>query len=197
MKKNLNRFIENLRSGRFWINAMNVCSAMLLLIFVYCINKPVTILKILTKMGFEVDCQILDNVLLSGGVYLILMAIATTLSFLAIKKLKAESVNEISNINPAGNTMLPIYVAYIFIALSIGNSTALWITYAILSLLIIIFNTYTINPILFFVGYRFYIAIINQKSVIIITKTPIGTGDEYKNRNLIKLNEYTYIEKHE
>lgn len=124
----------------------------------------------------------------------VLLTFVSSLFFKQFEKLEIRNDN-IKCIESADCFFLPIYVAYVFVGLSILGLTQLFFCYAILSLLCFSAQTYLFNPVFYLLGYKFYFLTnsINQK-VLVMTKRKILLSSCVDFPKLYRINDYTYVE---
>lgn len=111
------------------------------------------------------------------------------------------STNSITNIEPANEYFLPIYLSYILVAISISTFKAFFIIFILIATLLYFSKSAFFNPILLVLGYKFY-HITNTKGlkILLIIKYDIKNISDFKMQDLTnsitvkKINEYTYIQ---
>lgn len=111
------------------------------------------------------------------------------------------STNSITNIDPANEYFLPIYLSYILVAISISTFKAFFIIFIVITTLLYFSKSAFFNPILLVLGYKFY-HITNTKGlkILLIIKYDIKNINDLKEQDLTssitvkKINEYTYIQ---
>ena len=111
------------------------------------------------------------------------------------------STNSITNIEPANEYFLPIYLSYILVAISISTFKAFFIIFILITTLLYFSKSAFFNPILLVLGYKFY-HITNTKGlkILLIIKYDIKNISDFKMQDLTnsitvkKINEYTYIQ---
>lgn len=102
----------------------------------------------------------------------------------------------IVEIESANNSYLPSYLGYFFVALGI-NDWATWIwTFLILFIFTINSQTCFFNPMFLLFGYKFYyVTMENGMKVFVITKQNIRTVKNLKFNQIVRINDYTYIDR--
>lgn len=111
------------------------------------------------------------------------------------------SINSITNIEPANEYFLPVYLSYILVAISISTFKAFFIIFTLITTLLYFSKSAFFNPILLILGYKFY-HITNTKGlkILLIIKYDIKNTSDLKMQDLTnsitvkKINEYTYIQ---
>ncbi len=111
------------------------------------------------------------------------------------------STNSITNIEPANEYFLPIYLSYILVSISISTFKAFFIIFILIATLLYFSKSAFFNPILLVLGYKFY-HITNSKGlkILLIIKYDIKNINDFKMQDLTnsitvkKINEYTYIQ---
>lgn len=111
------------------------------------------------------------------------------------------STNSITNIEPANEYFLPIYLSYILVSISISTFKAFFIIFILIATLLYFSKSAFFNPILLILGYKFY-HITNSKGlkILLIIKYDIKNINDFKMQDLTnsitvkKINEYTYIQ---
>ena len=111
------------------------------------------------------------------------------------------STNSITNIEPANEYFLPIYLSYILVSISISTFKAFFIISILIATLLYFSKSAFFNPILLVLGYKFY-HITNSKGlkILLIIKYDIKNINDFKMQDLTnsitvkKINEYTYIQ---
>lgn len=112
----------------------------------------------------------------------------------------SDVVNKIINLQEVTNEYMPIYLGYIFVAMSINNNKTFVLVFLIL--LIILFKTQVVafNPMFCLLGYHYYRIKTSDKPqcidiFVMSKKENIKDYKELRFQNLSKINEFTYIDK--
>lgn len=151
-------------------------------------------------LSFDNKCDRLINIVL-------FLIIPIGLSFCALfwmKKLPHDSINQgVEEIITVNNDYLPVYLGYIFIAISLPercNGQIDWITCIVVYSLICIFLTSSkalcFNPVFVVFGYNFYqVKTPNKIKLYVITKKKIKKGDKNITfPSLTKITEFVYLD---
>lgn len=112
----------------------------------------------------------------------------------------SDVVNNIAELQEVTNEYMPIYLGYIFVAVSISNNKTFIMVFLIL--LLILFKTQIVafNPIFCLLGYHYYRikTLQDPKCINVFVMSKRKNIKDYKElqfKNLSKINEFTYIDK--
>lgn len=167
-------------------------SSTLPMISVYFIKENINVLSYL-PFSINIDINI------SFAIYTILPIFIAKLIILAPRKfLSKDSIvnDKIIDVEYANNSFLPSYLGYFFVALSIPRGKALFcIIYMIVVVFVYLSQSSYFNPLFMFFGYKFYnIKKANGIKIFIITKRKIKNTDNLKFENLLRINDFSFIE---
>jgi hypothetical protein len=130
-------------------------------------------------------------------IYILGMLLLTYLSLLLSKKLAKESLSErdIINVEYANDAFLPSYLGYFFVALDVPNSETLWFVYPLIFLFTFLSQTLYFNPLFLVFNYHFYNLITaNNVRIFMITKKKFKDPSTVSFPNLLRINDFTYID---
>lgn len=174
--------------------------ALSMAVFVYVVNKGITLDVVFGKLGWNSSSVWLKThipTVISFVIYLVLMIGFAFLLRWASRMLIPTDMAEgaVKIIEPASDGMMITYFGLFFFALSVTNVQALVITFAILLVCVLISNVYMFNPIFSLILYRFYyVTFESGKKCLLLSHENYGYKDEVKFEKLRKLNEFTYID---
>lgn len=190
---------------RFIKQVLITVDALLLMIYVYTFNQvmrsdveDIAIIKVIIKsLNFScVDVIIFVLALMAFGLVLIV-------SYIILKICKIDSndiVNNVVELREVTNEYMPIYLGYVFVAVSINNNIVFIMVFLIL--FIILFETQIVafNPMFCLLGYHYYRIKTFQSTksieVFVMSKrNNIKDYNELQFQKLSKINEFTYIDK--
>lgn len=109
------------------------------------------------------------------------------------EKIKRGSVEQIEI---ATDSFLPSYLGYFFVALSIPNIKAFSILFILIYLFAYKSRLSQFNPTLLLLGYKYYYFSTKGIKSLIITKNEFRDPKEAEIENLIRINDYTFLEIH-
>ncbi len=130
-------------------------------------------------------------------IYIFGMIVLTFLSIQLAENLEKESfkIGDIINVEYANDAFLPSYLGYFFVSLDIPNSETLWFVYPLIFLFTFLSQTLYFNPLFLFFNYHFYnITTHNNVRVFLITRRKIKIPKEAFFPELLRINDYTYID---
>ncbi len=145
----------------------------------------------------------------TNSIYIIMsiicFALIILISYIILKLCtinSSDNIDDIPELREVTNEYMSIYLGYIFVAVSIDNEKTFTMIFVVL--LIILWKTQIIafNPMFCLLGYRYYKIKISQnaQSIEIFVMSKRKNIKDYKKltfRNLVKINEFTYIDKGE
>lgn len=145
----------------------------------------------------------------TNSIYIIMsivcFALIILMSYIILKICTIDSsdnIDEIPELREVTNEYMSIYLGYIFVAVSIDNTKTFIMIFAVL--LIILWKTQIIafNPMFCLLGYHYYKIKISQntQNIEIFIMSKRKNIKDYKKltfQNLVKINEFTYIDKGE
>ena len=168
------------------------CISLSLLVVIYLINKGVT-------LGSIIESEWLSRLpeWMSYCIYAIIpiiMSYLLTLLFPLFGKANLTNAN-IGEIESANSAFLPVYMAYVFVGLSINNCSSL--IYCLLLLIVLCFlsQSYVFNPLFYFLGYKYYFVTNSTKhKLLIMTRRNFRLNETLEFQKLAKLNDFTFID---
>ena len=174
--------------------------ALSMAVFVYAVNKSLSIDRVFDKMGCK-DCSVwLSDHIPAVFSYVLYLGVLIGIAF-ALKHFSRSltyidmSEGNVKSIEQASDGMMLTYFGLFFFALSVTNVTALIITFTILLVCVMFSNVYMFNPIFSLILYRFYyITFTNGKKCLLLSRENFEHGDAVKIDRLYKLNEFTYLD---
>lgn len=117
-----------------------------------------------------------------------------TLAFPKLESMHLSTVN-IKIVESADYTFIPMYLAYVFIGISVHGDMSFILCYLLISVLCFCSQSYYFNPLFYVLGYRYYFVTNSlNKKVLVITKKHIYLGQNVDFPNLKRLNDYTYVD---
>ena len=179
---------------------LNTLLSLSVIFWVFVIKKGKTLDKVSADWGYINVSQWLDTNIPDLGSYILYVTILLFFMWLLYRSKKflphfdMQRQNEIT-IEPVGSEMMIAYFGLFFFSLSVDGIFALTMIFILLFISMLVSNTYMYNPLLCFLGYKFYyITLSNRKKCILISKNKYAYNDDVIFDKLYKLNEYTYIE---
>lgn len=155
-----------------------------LLYIIYLINNKICI-------PFLVD----ENI--SYFIYILALIVFTGMCLLISRKLSKDTIQGgIVEIESANNAYLPTYLGYFFVALGITDYETLFWVFIII--FIFTFNSQNLffNPMFLLYGYKFYyVKTKNGKKIFVISKKEIRTTKDADFTELLRINDYTFIDR--
>lgn len=106
--------------------------------------------------------------------------------------------SEIEELEYAGNSFLPSYLGYFFVALSIADNDffTMAILYIILFLFVFLSKTFYFNPIFLIFGYHFYqVKTQSGLKIFLITKKVLKKPKDIEACEVYRINDFTFIER--
>lgn len=178
----------------------NTFLSLSVIFIVFAINKGTTLgyfLKYLGRLDFSQWWD--DNIpdFWSYIIYVAFLLLSIWLLYWSKKILPHIDMpqQEEITIEPVGSEMMIAYFGLFFFSLSVGGVFALIMIFILLFICMLVSNMYMYNPLLCFLGYKFYyITLSNRKRCLLISKNKYAYNDNVTFDKLYKLNEYTYIE---
>ena len=133
------------------------------------------------------------------AVFIILEIIIVKLNIELIKCKKIYSndtlyrVNEIENVDAE---LLPVYLGYFFISLSLNNLISLLMVFSMIFIFIMLVKVQYYNPLFLCFGYHFY-KIITEDGVrvFLISKRKIRINETLNFTNLARINNFVYFDR--
>lgn len=164
-----------------------IVSFLLLAVF-FLINRSIDLEALI---GFSIPP------IISYSIYIITSLFLSWLCTLAMPKL--ESVNicgqNIKMVESADYTMVPMYIAYVFLGVSLQSMMSLLFCYSLITIICFRSQSYLFNPLFYVLGYKFYfITNSENKKLLLMTKNQIYFGQKFDSRIIKKLNDYTYVD---
>ncbi len=163
-----------------------------LLIVIYLINSGTEIGKLIgLHLSFDMPA------IVSYGIYIIVGLFLTWLctcpfSYLETIDFKKENIKVIES---ADSTFVPMYLAYVFVGVSIQSGISLIICYLLIAVICFFAQNYYFNPLFYVLGYRYYfITNSSDKKLLIMTRKHVYLGQEIDFPNLKRINDYTYVD---
>ncbi len=126
------------------------------------------------------------------------MILLTYISLLIAKWLDSDSITKgaIVGVESANNSFLPSYLGYFFVALDVPNYETLYFVYTIIFAFTFFSQALYFNPLFLVFGYQFYnLTNENQVRIFIITKQKLKDPSIVAFPNLLRINDYTFLDK--
>lgn len=166
--------------------------SLLLLAVIYLINMGIEIGPLTgIHMWFDMPAIVSYLIYILGSLFLTWLC---TLAFPNFETIDLHSSN-IKAIESADSTFVPMYLAYVFVGVSIQNDTSLIWCYLLIVIICFFAQNYYFNPLYYLLGYRYYFVINStDKKILIMTKKQIYLGQEIDFTNLKRLNDYSYVD---
>lgn len=130
-------------------------------------------------------------------IYFIIIIILSIISLLLIKSLSDDEIEEntLTNIEPANDAFLPVYLGYFFVALSIPDIEVFLVVFGLIAVLIYYSRISYFNPNFFLFGFNFfYVTNKNNVKILLITKKELKKTDCTKFLELKRITNYTFID---
>jgi hypothetical protein len=130
--------------------------------------------------------------------YILLIVLLTYLSLFVSKFLDNDNIDHkgISSIESANNSFLPSYLGYFFVALDVPNSETLYFVYGLIFAFTFLSQTLYFNPLFLLFGYHFYyLTTVNHVRIFMITRKQLKIPQEATFPQLLRINDYTFIDK--
>lgn len=159
----------------------------------------ISIFLVKSKLYFiKTDYNWVNNLILLS--YFLIPVLLTWLSIYLSKFLSKDSFisSEVNEIEYAGNSFLPSYLGYFFVALSIADKDFLTIIvlYSILFIFVFLSKTFYFNPVFLIFGYHFYqIKTSTGLKVFLITKKTFKKKEDVNSNIVYRVNDFTFIER--
>lgn len=133
-------------------------------------------------------------------IYFLLPILLTWISIFFSKFLSKDSFvsGEVDEIEYAGNSFLPSYLGYFFVALSIADKDLLTliVLYFIIFIFVFLSKTFYFNPVFLIFGYHFYqIKTSTGLKVFLITKKNFKKKEDVNSNTVYRVNDFTFIER--
>ena len=106
--------------------------------------------------------------------------------------------SEIVELEYAGNSFLPSYLGYFFVALSVADNDFLTISvlYFILLIFVLLSKTFYFNPVFLIFGYHFYqVKTRSGLKFFLITKKIFNKPKDVEACEVYRINDFTFIER--
>lgn len=126
------------------------------------------------------------------------MILLTYVSLVIANWLDSDSVTKgaIIGVESANNSFLPSYLGYFFVALDVPNNETLYFVYAIIFAFTFFSQALYFNPLFLLFGYQFYnLTNENQVRIFMITKQRLKDPSTVIFPKLLRINDYTFIDK--
>lgn len=126
------------------------------------------------------------------------MILLTYLSLVIANYLDRDSIaaDVITSIESANNSFLPSYLGYFFVALDVPNNETLCFVYAIIFTFTFFSQALYFNPLFLLFGYQFYnLTNVNQVTIFMITKLHLKDPSVAVFPKLLRINDYTFLNK--
>lgn len=130
--------------------------------------------------------------------YIFAMILLTYLSLLVAKFLDTDNIERgtIESIESANNSFLPSYLGYFFVALDVPNTETLYFVYGLIFVFTFLSQTLYFNPLFLLFGYHFYyLTTENQVRIFVITQKQLKIPQGAIFPQLLRINDYTFIDK--
>ncbi len=166
--------------------------SLLLLAVIYLINSSIEIGRLTgLHLWFDMPAIVSYLIYIVGSLFLTWLC---TLAFSKMETISLQSTN-IKGIESADSTFVPMYLAYVFVGVSIQNEISLILCYLLIAIICFFAQNYYFNPLFYILGYRYYFVINSaDKKLLIMTKKHIYLGQEIDFANLKRLNDYSYVD---
>lgn len=106
--------------------------------------------------------------------------------------------SEIEEVEYVGNSFLPSYLGYFFVALSIADNDFFTMTvlYVILFLFVFLSKTFYFNPVFLIFGYHFYqVKTQSGLKIFLITKKVLKKPKDIEVCEVYRINDFTFIKR--
>lgn len=159
----------------------------------------ISIFLIKSKIYFtNMDYSLINNLILL--IYFLIPIFFTKVSIYLSKFLSKDTFtpDEVSEIEYAGNSFLPSYLGYFFVALSIADKDffTLIVLYFIIFIFVFLSKTFYFNPVFLIFGYHFYqIKTSTGLKVFLITKKTFKKKEDVNSNIVYRINDFTFIER--
>ena len=130
-------------------------------------------------------------------IYFIIIIILSIIGLSLIKSLSDDEIEEntLSNIEPANDAFLPVYLGYFFVTLSIPDIEVFFLVFGLIAILIYYSRISYFNPIFFLFGFNFfYVTNKNNVKILLITKKELKKTDCTEFLELKRITNYTFID---
>ena len=181
--------------------------ALSLMIYVYYYN---CIAKGDINVNMIIDCITNQFSFCStNSIYIIMsiicFALMILISYIILKLCtinSSDNIDDIPELKEVTNEYMSIYLGYIFVAVSIDNAKTFTMIFMVLLIILCKTQIIAFNPMFCLLGYHYYKIKISQnaQSIEIFVMSKRKNIKDYKKltfQNLVKINEFTYIDKGE
>lgn len=130
--------------------------------------------------------------------YVFALVLLTYLSLIVAKFLDKDNIDQgtVSSIESASNSFLPSYLGYFFVALDVPNSETLYFVYGLIFIFTFLSQTLYFNPLFLVFGYHFYyLTTVNHVRIFMITRKQLKIPQGATFPQLLRINDYTFIDK--
>lgn len=172
-----------------------VANEFLLLFSIYLTNKEITIGHIWKWLvGSDLGGDLWNG--LSYGIYFIVPILTTLVVTCSFRNLDVEYISKecVSEIESASSAFLPIFLAYVFVGLSVSSVAALIAIYVAVTIFCFCAEIYLYNPIFHILGYRFYFVKTKHNRLLIMTRKEIKRREVCDFKKIGRINDFTYID---
>lgn len=144
------------------------------------------------RMSFLQNCQ--EGI--SYVVYILVPVIMTRACIFLSKYLMADGVeNQIRGVELGSNTFLPSYLGYFFVALSVPDTSTLYVVFAIIYVFTYLSQSVYFNPLFLLFRYQFYfVTTQNDSKILLITRQNMKNYKYAKLDDLRRINDFTFID---
>ena len=166
--------------------------SLLLLAVIYLINSNMEIGKLTgAHLCFDVPAIVSYFIYMAGSLFLTWLC---TLAFPHLETISLQSAN-VKEIESADSAFVPMYLAYVFVGVSISSTISLILCYLLIAVICFFAQNYYFNPLYYILGYRYYfVTNSTNKKLLIMTKKHIYLGQEMDFTALKRLNDYSYVD---
>jgi hypothetical protein len=103
----------------------------------------------------------------------------------------------ITGVESANNSFLPSYLGYFFVALDVPNAETLSFVFTLIFGFTFFSQALYFNPLFLLFGYQFYnVTNENQVRIFMITKQRLKDPSSANFPNLLRINDFTFLDKH-
>lgn len=133
-------------------------------------------------------------------VFLIMILVSFVTKWLLCAKCRSKDRieikgNEIKRIYSASPELVPLFIAYVVIGLSVGSWSALFLVLIALFILTSISSCYLYSPFVYIWRFKYYFLELEGRGrVLLISRKIYNLGDKVKPINTVRFNNLTYIE---
>lgn len=190
---------------KMMINAILSLDALLPMLFVYLIKDDIDFIFqphikefIISKVSANILVKVMPyKIYFLAIIYLIFLLLFSKAILILLRKISTtDEINKgsVEEIEIAVDSFLPSYLGYFFVALSIPNIRVFWILFTLIYLFVYKSRLAHFNPILLILGYKYYYFTYKGIKSLIITKKKFRNPKEIEIENLIRINDYTFID---